>query len=59
MKVLQTVSNVPLTEAEVISGLKEALTTGFKRMPQKDLQKAGYYGDQLIKILLPDEANYC
>ena len=28
MKVLQTAGNLPLTEAEVISGLKEALNTG-------------------------------
>jgi len=56
MKVLQTVSNVPLTEAEVISGLKEALTTGAKNAAERLAKENGYYGDQLIKILLPDEA---
>jgi len=56
MKVLQTVSNVPLTEAEVISGLKEALTTGAKNAAERLAKENGYYGDDLIKILLPDEA---
>ncbi len=56
MKVLQTVSNVPLTEAEVISGLKEALTTGAKNAAERLARENGYYGDDLIKILLPDEA---
>jgi len=56
MKVLQTAGNVPLTEAEVISGLKEALTTGAKNAAERLAKENGYYGDDLIKILLPDEA---
>jgi hypothetical protein len=56
MKVLKTVNNVPLTEAEVISGLKEALTTGAKNAAERLAKENGYYGDDLIKILLPDEA---
>lgn len=56
VKVLQTVSNVPLTEAEVISGLKEALTTGAKNAAERLAKENGYYGDELIKIFLPDEA---
>lgn len=56
LKVLQTVGNVPLTEAEVISGLKEALTTGAKNSAERLAKENGYYGDALIKIFLPDEA---
>ena len=56
MKVLQTAGNVPLTEAEVISGLKEALATGAKNAAERLAKENGYYGDDLIKILLPDEA---
>jgi hypothetical protein len=57
MNVLQTVSGpVPLTEAEVINGLKEALATGAKNAAQHLAVENGYYGDAAIKILLPDEA---
>ena len=56
MKVLQTAGNVPLTEAEVINGLKEALNTGARNAAERLARENGYYGDDLIKILLPDEA---
>ncbi len=56
MNLLQTVSPVPLTEEEVINGLKEALMTGAKNSAQKLAAENGYYGDEAIKILLPDEA---
>jgi hypothetical protein len=56
MNLLQSVSPVPLTEEEVISGLKEALITGAKNSAQKLAAENGYYGDEAIKILLPDEA---
>ncbi len=56
VKVLQSVGNVPLTEAEVISGLKEALNTGAKNTAERLSKENGYYGDALIKIFLPDEA---
>ena len=56
-KMLQTTSlPAPLTEAEVISGLKEALITGAKNSAQRLSAENGYYGDLAIKILLPDEA---
>jgi hypothetical protein len=56
-KVLETAGvSAPLTESEVISGLKEALTTGARNSAQKLAAENGYYGDQAIKILLPDEA---
>lgn len=56
MSLLQSASPVPLTEAEVISGLKEALMTGAKNSAQRLAAENGYYGDEAIKILLPDEA---
>lgn len=56
MSVLQTVGTVPLTEADVISGLKEALITGARNSAQKLSAENGYFGDAAIKILLPEEA---
>jgi hypothetical protein len=56
LSVLQSVSPVPLTEEEVISGLKEALMTGAKNSAQRLAAENGYFGDETIKILLPDEA---
>ena len=56
MKVLETVGTGPLTEAEVIGGLKEALSTGARNSAQRLALENGYYGDDLVKILLPDEA---
>jgi len=56
LSVLQTVSPVPLTETEVVNGLKEALITGAKNSAQRLAAENGYYGDALIKIPLPDEA---
>jgi hypothetical protein len=53
---LKTVSPVPLTEEEVITGLKEALTTGARNSAQKLAAENGYYGDEAVKILLPDDA---
>src|SRR5512146_2567601 len=56
MNVLQTTGNIPLTEADVIAGLKEALTTGTRNSAQRLAAENGYYGDAAIKILLPPEA---
>lgn len=57
MSVLQTVGGpVPLTEQEVISGLKEALTTGARNSAERLAAENGYYADMAIKIFLPDEA---
>jgi hypothetical protein len=56
-KILQTSSlPAPLTEAEVISGLKEALITGAKNSAKILAAENGYYADMAVKILLPDEA---
>lgn len=58
MTVLESVSGpVPLTESEVISGLKEALTTGARNAAGRLSLENGYYGDEVLKILLPDEAD--
>ena len=54
--ILQTSTNLPLTEEEVINGLKEALTFGAKNSAQRLAEENGYYGDVAIKILLPDDA---
>ncbi len=56
LNMVQTVSTVPLTEADVVSGLKEALITGAKNSAQRLSAVDGYFGDAAIKILLPDEA---
>ena len=57
MSVLQTVGGpVPLTEQEVVSGLKEALTTGARNSAERLAAENGYYADMAIKIFLPDEA---
>jgi hypothetical protein len=57
MTVLKSVSGpLPLTEAEVVSGLKEALSTGAGNAASKLSLENGYYGDAALKILLPDEA---
>lgn len=57
MQVLQTVSTTgALTEAEVISGLKEALTVGARNSAGKLSALNGYYNDPSVKIPLPEEA---
>ncbi len=56
VNVVQTQVNVPLTEGEVISGLKEALSTGSMNAAGLLAAENGYYGDAAVKILLPDEA---
>ncbi|MBG0859928.1 MAG: DUF4197 domain-containing protein [Bacteroidales bacterium] len=56
LKVLQSSGTVPLTEAEVIGGLKEALITGARNSAQRLAAENGYYGDATVKIFLPDEA---
>lgn len=56
MNILQTTGTAALTEADVIGGLKEALITGARNSATRLAVENGYYGDALIKILLPDEA---
>lgn len=56
LTVLQSSSPLPLTESEVINGLKEALLTGAKNSSAKLSATDGYFADAAVKILLPDEA---
>jgi Protein of unknown function (DUF4197) len=49
--------DVPLTEADVAKGLKEALVVGSKNSSSILSAVDGYYGDELVKILLPEEAS--
>lgn len=49
-------ADVPLTEADVASGLREALKIGAKNSSSILSAVDGYYGDVLVKILLPEEA---
>jgi len=57
LNVLQSVSGpVPLTEGEVIGGLKEALMTGARNSANRLSLADGYFGDAAIKIFLPEDA---
>ncbi|NVK04129.1 MAG: DUF4197 domain-containing protein [Flavobacteriia bacterium] len=49
-------TNLPLTEAEVSSGLKEALKVGIRNAVVETSAENGYYGNALIKIPFPEEA---
>ncbi len=56
-QVLETVSAAQqLTEADVISGLKEALIVGARNAAGKLSSNGGYYSDLEVRIPLPDEA---
>jgi len=46
-----------ITESEVIEGLKTALRIGSETAVRITSQKDGYFRDEAIKILLPEEAN--
>lgn len=50
-------TDTPLSETEVSEGLKEALITGSKNASSILSSVNGYYGDELVKILLPEEAS--
>jgi hypothetical protein len=49
--------DAPLSESEVVEGLKEALITGSKSAGSILSAVDGYYGDAMVKILLPEEAS--
>lgn len=54
---LQSSSNdVPLSETDVAAGLREALINGSNKASSILSASDGYYGDELVKILLPEEA---
>jgi len=48
---------MPLTEQEVVKGLKEALRVSTDTAVNVVSALNGYYGDEIIKILLPPEAD--
>ena len=56
MNIVQSVGTAPLTETEVINGLKEALITGATNSSKILSAENGYFGDAAVKILLPEEA---
>ena len=47
----------PLTQNEIVAGLKEALMLGADSSARHLSKLNGYYGDPLVKILLPSEAD--
>ncbi len=57
LNTLKTISTVKqLTEADIVSGLKEALTVGARNAAGRLASQDGYWGDPAVRIPLPDEA---
>ncbi len=66
-ELLQVVDNLPqqttgnsitngiLSNTDIASGLREALDLGIEKQVSKLTQKDGFLGNQMVKILLPDE----
>jgi len=52
---LPVTSNIPLTESEIVQGLKEALNVGLNNSVTSASSLDGYLKNQAIKILLPDD----
>ncbi len=52
-----TVTSSGPTQSEIIKGLKEALKVGTDTAVNRLSVLDGYYKDELVKILLPEEAN--
>jgi hypothetical protein len=48
--------NLEPTDGEIGSGLKEALNVGINKGVQQLIKTDGYFGNQVLKILLPPEA---
>ncbi len=59
MQIAQTTtsSDQPLTQSEITGGLKEALIVGITNSSNILGATDGYYKDELVKILLPPEAD--
>jgi hypothetical protein len=55
--IIDLIQNPALTEAEVVAGLKSALTIGVDTAVSIVSKVNGYYLDEFIKIYLPPEAN--
>jgi hypothetical protein len=54
--ILKSSGNTPLTASEIIAALKQALHIGTDSAVVRLSKLNGYYGDALVKILLPPEA---
>src|SRR6056297_508519 len=48
-------SGVGLSNADIASGLRQALDLGIDKQVTKLTQKNGFYKNELVKILLPQE----
>lgn len=53
----EIIENLGLSDTEIVAGLKEALTVGTDTAVSIVSQVDGYYKDEVIKILLPPEAD--
>ena len=51
------IEDLSLTDAEIVAGLKQALTIGSDTAVSIVSKVDGYYKDEVIKILLPPEAD--
>ncbi len=51
----KSISNGVLSNADIGAGLREALNLGIEKQVSKLTQKNGFFGNQMVKILLPDE----
>lgn len=47
--------NIPMNQADIASGLKEALQNGIDKQVTKLTATDGFYRNELVKIMLPDE----
>lgn len=47
--------NIPLNQTEIASGLKEALQNGISKQVSKLTATDGFYKNELVRIMLPDE----
>jgi len=56
-KIVGSAAGGGLTTAEIIAGLKQALKIGTDSATFKLSKVDGYFGDAMVKILLPPEAN--
>ena len=52
---LSSIGKIPLSESEIMKGLKEALTIGLDKSVKKTSVKDGFLKNQAIKILLPND----
>lgn len=50
-----TIPNTPLSNSDIAYGLKEALNKGIEKQVTKLTAVDGFYKNELVKILLPDE----